>query len=70
MITLKESIEIETSLEELYIWFMDLEENFTKWHPNHKRFERLTGGDEVGDIIYFEQCVSGIWYARARTRVL
>ena len=54
MITLKESIEIETSLEELYIWFMDLEENFTKWHPNHKRFERLTGGDEVGDIIYFE----------------
>ena len=62
MITLKESIEIETSLEELYNWFMDLEDNFTKWHPNHKKFERLTGGDEVGDIIYFEECVNGIWY--------
>jgi hypothetical protein len=62
MITLKDSIEIETSLEELYDWFMNLEKNFTKWHPNHKKFEKLTGGDEVGDIIYFEECVSGIWY--------
>jgi hypothetical protein len=62
MITLKDSIEIETSIEELYNWFMNLEVNFTKWHPNHKKFERLTGGDEVGDVIYFEECVSGIWY--------
>lgn len=62
MITLEDSIEIETSLEELYNWFMNLEENFTKWHPNHKKFERLTGDNEVGDVIYFEECVSGIWY--------
>jgi hypothetical protein len=62
MIELKDSIEIKTTINDLYNWFMNLEKNFTKWHPNHKKFEKVTGGDDVGDVIYFEQCVSGVWY--------
>jgi hypothetical protein len=62
MITLRDSIEIETTLDNLFNWFKDLEKNFSKWHPNHKKFQKVTGGDDVGDIIYFEQCVGGIWY--------
>jgi hypothetical protein len=41
---------------------MDLDENFTKWHPNHTKFEKVTGGTDVGDIIYFEERVGGILY--------
>ncbi len=62
MIVLKDSIEIETSVEELYDWFVHLESNFVPWSERHTKFELLSGGLEPGDIIYFEQCVEGVWY--------
>jgi hypothetical protein len=62
MVTLKDTIEINTTIDELYDWFMNIDVNFTKWHHNHKKFEKITGGSEVGDIIYFEQLVNGVWY--------
>lgn len=63
MITLKDSIEIKTTPEKIYNWFMNMDnKRFTEWHPNHKKFVRVTGGMDEGDIIYFEECVSGVWY--------
>jgi hypothetical protein len=39
-----------------------LDKNFTKRHDNHTKFEKVTGGTDVGDIIYFEESVGGILY--------
>jgi hypothetical protein len=62
MIILKDSIEIKTKSEKVFDWFKKLDRNFTDWHPNHKRFIKVTGGLEEGDIIYFEECVDGKWF--------
>jgi hypothetical protein len=69
MITLKDSIEIDASIDRLLDWFMNIDKNFTKWNPNHKKFEMITGGNDVGDIVYFEQCVNGIWY-KVKARII
>lgn len=63
MITLKDSIEIKTPVEKIFDWFKNLDnESFTEWHPNHKKFVRVTGGMDEGDIVYAEEYVNGIWY--------
>jgi hypothetical protein len=63
MISLKDSIEIKATPEKIFDWFINMDnKSFTEWHPNHKKFVRVTGGMEEGDIVYAEECVSGIWY--------
>ena len=62
MITLKDSIEIKTTPEKIFDWFKNLNKHFTKWSPCHKKFVKLTGGMDVGDIVYYEQCCEGEWY--------
>jgi len=62
MITLKDSIEIRTTPERSFKWFENIDKNFTKWHPNHKKFVKVTGNLNEGDIIYFEECIDGRWY--------
>ncbi|BDZ68120.1 SRPBCC family protein [Methanobacterium ferruginis] len=62
MITLKDSVTINTTLEKLYNWLINLDENFVKWHPNYVKFEKLTGSMDVGDWIYFEENVNGTIY--------
>jgi hypothetical protein len=63
MITLKDSIEIKTTPERIYNWFKNLDnKRFTEWHPNHKKFVRVTGGMEEGDILYAEECIDGKWF--------
>jgi hypothetical protein len=46
----------------LFDWFNNLEKNFTKWNVNHKKFVKVTGGMDIGDIVYFEQCINGKWF--------
>ncbi|MDI6883194.1 MAG: SRPBCC family protein [Patescibacteria group bacterium] len=63
MISLKDSIEIKATPEKVFNWFKNMDnKSFTEWHPNHKKFVRVTGGMEEGDIVYAEECVSEIWY--------
>ena len=62
MLTLEDSIEIKTTPSKLLAWFMDLDRHFTEWHPNHTKFEKVTGGMEVGDIIRFEERIKGKWF--------
>jgi len=43
VIALKDSIEIKTTPEKIYNWFMNMDnKRFTEWHPNHKKFVRVT----------------------------
>ena len=62
MITLKDSVKINTAADQVYVWFSHLDENFVAWHPNHKKFVRVSGGLDEGDSVYFEECVEGKWY--------
>lgn len=62
MITLRDSVEIKTTPEELFDWFKNLDKHFEEWHPNHKKFVKVTGGTDEGDVIYFEERVDGKWY--------
>ena len=62
MITLRDSIEIKTTPERIFDWFKNMDKHFTEWHPNHKKFVKLTGGMDEGDVVYFEECVNGKWY--------
>jgi hypothetical protein len=62
VITLKDSVEIKTTPEELFDWFKNLDKHFEEWHPNHKKFVKVTGGTDEGDIVYFEELVEGKWY--------
>ena len=39
-----------------------LTNNFVRWNVRHKEVKYLTGGKEVGDKVYFAQCVEGVWY--------
>ena len=68
MITLKDSIEIKTTPKRIFDWFKNMDKHFTEWHPNHKKFEKVTGGTDEGDIVYFEERVDGKWY-RARCKI-
>ncbi len=63
MVELKDSIEIRTSVNSLYEWFLDLDKHFVEWHPNHKVFKFASKGKEIGDKIYFEEEVNGVLYA-------
>ncbi len=62
MIILTDSIQIDNPPEIVFDWFMNLDKNFTKWHQNHTKFTKLTGGMNVGDKISFEEKISGKWF--------
>lgn len=63
MVELKDSVEIQAPVDSVYQWFLELDKNFVKWHPNHKAFKLLSGGTQVDDKIYFEEKVNGVLYA-------
>jgi len=62
MIKPEHSIAINCTPDRLFDWFINLDKNFTKWNTNHKKFVKVTGGMEVGDKVYFEQCIRGKWF--------
>lgn len=62
MLILSDSIQIDVSPDKVFDWFSNLDKNFTKWSPNHKKFVLVTGGLDEGDVIYFEQNINGKWF--------
>ncbi|TPE15274.1 SRPBCC family protein [Tannerella forsythia] len=62
MMELRDSITINTTIAAVSDWFENLDTNFVRWNVRHKEFKYLTGGKEVGDKVYFAQCVEGVWY--------
>lgn len=61
MINLEHSIAINCTPERLFDWFMNLDKNFIKRNTNHKNFVKVTGRMQVGDMVYFAQCINGKW---------
>ena len=59
-ITLGHTIDIDAAPEAVYSFFANIEENYTKWHPDHVVF-RWIGGNrlEEGATAYSEQYMHG-----------
>ena len=59
-ITTRHSIDIDAPPEAVYAFFEGLEENYTKWHPDHISFRwAQENGLEEGAIAYAAQRVHG-----------
>ncbi len=60
MITLTDLIEIKTTPEKIFDWFVHFEENFKAWHPDHVECRWLKGEPfEEGSILYVEEYLHG-----------
>ncbi|MFH1680387.1 MAG: SRPBCC family protein [Candidatus Eisenbacteria bacterium] len=60
IVTLSHSIEIDAPPESVYGFFLDIEENYTKWHPDHVVFRWIEGGSLAkGAVAYSEQYIHG-----------
>lgn len=58
---IKSSIEIETTPEKIWDFFLNLEKNYTKWHPEDHVFWRWVNGKplEVGTKIDSKEIIQG-----------
>ena len=60
MITLRDSIEIKTTPEIIFEFFVHFEENYHAWHPDHVKCCWLKGEPfEEGSILYVEEYLHG-----------
>ena len=61
MITLRDTIEIETSPQKIFEWFAHLDENYRAWHPTDHVESRYLKGSPVerDSIVYFEEYLHG-----------
>ncbi|MCK5559887.1 MAG: SRPBCC family protein [Thermoplasmata archaeon] len=59
MITLEDSIDINTTPEIIYNWICNLDKNYKKWHPDHVKCINRTGELRVGTLIYTEEYLHG-----------
>jgi uncharacterized protein YndB with AHSA1/START domain len=59
-VTLSHKIDIDASPESVFAFFMNIEANYTKWHPDHVVFRWVKGNLlEEGAIAYSEQYMHG-----------
>jgi len=60
MIILKDTIEIKASPEDIIEFFLNFQENFYAWHPDHVECRYLTPGPlKENSVIYFEEYLHG-----------
>ena len=56
----EDSIEIAAPAERGFAFFERMDENYTRWHPDHLRFEWRQGrGLAVGNVFFFEERIAG-----------
>ncbi len=59
-LVLEDEIEIAAQPEAAWLFFEEMEANYTRWHPDHLRFEwRGPKGLAVGNEFYFEETIAG-----------
>jgi len=57
---LSDSIEIKTSPEKAYEWFINIDQNYKEWHPDHVKAIWLTENKmKVGSKLYSEEYIHG-----------
>jgi len=61
MILLKDTVEIESSPEQVFEWLDHLPENYLAWHPDHVACRYLKGTSilEKGSVLYVEEYLHG-----------
>jgi uncharacterized protein YndB with AHSA1/START domain len=60
IVTIRHEIEIAASSASVYSFFEHIEENYTKWHPDHVVFRWIKGdGLAEGSVAYSEQRMRG-----------
>jgi hypothetical protein len=60
MITLKDTVEIKASPEQIVEFFLNFRENFYAWHPDHVECHYLTPGPlKENSVIYIEEYLHG-----------
>jgi uncharacterized protein YndB with AHSA1/START domain len=60
IVALRHEIEIDTHPERVYAFFLNIEQNYTKWHPDHIVFRWVKGNTiQQGAVAYSEQRVHG-----------
>jgi uncharacterized protein YndB with AHSA1/START domain len=60
ILTLSHAVEVNATPEVVYQFFVEIEENYTKWHPDHVVFRWVEGSAlKEGAIAYSEQYVHG-----------
>jgi len=65
---IRSQIEIKTTLEKIEGWLRNLDRNYKKWHPDHRKWINLTGSLNEGDIFYFEEYICKRLY-RAKCKI-
>lgn len=57
---LEESTQVDAAPSEVFRFFEEMEENYTRWHPDHVAFRWLDGGGlKAGTKAYFEERIGG-----------
>jgi len=59
MITLRDSIEIKTTPEKIFDFFVHFEENYLAWHPDHVKSYWIGKPAKEGSILYCEEYLHG-----------
>lgn len=59
---LQDSVDIRAPYEAVRDFFFHLDETFVSWSPDHREFERVSGGMGVGDTVRFRETVAGVDY--------
>ena len=60
IVTLRHAIEIDAPPKQVYGFFENIEENYTKWHSDHRVFRWTDGGTlRKGAVAYSEQMMHG-----------
>ena len=57
---LQDSVDIRAPYEAVRDFFFHLDETFVSWSPDHREFERVSGGMGVGDTVRFRETVAGV----------
>ncbi len=59
---------IDAPCEKVYSFFEEMDSNYLRWHPEHKKFEWRKGtGLQTGNVFYFEEEIAGE-YLKKETR--
>ena len=60
MLVLRDTIEIETTPEQIFEWFRHLDDNYRSWHPDHVSCRYVRGHDlQDGSVLYAEEYLHG-----------
>ncbi len=57
---IENSIYIAAPTENVFAFFVDIENNYLNWHPEHRKFIWVKGNNlEEGNVCYFEEVIGG-----------